>query len=469
MKVLFVDLLNLFYDQHGIYALSAILKKNGISTAYIGARDFKTAKNKILQARPDVLLYSAFSANIRKYREFDLFIKKDMPEIHSIIGGPGPTFDWKFIEDSTINALCAGEGETALVEYLKNGFKSVKNIFNKGDVFPQDYFPFVDLDLMPFPDRSVVYKHDSLLRDTPSKQFFSGRGCPYDCSYCFNHSFRKQFRACGNTIRRKSVDYMLEEVAWVKKEYGLANAVFNDDTFIIDKKWFMEFCDKYPRKIGISYTCNILANLLDDDMAKALKESNCITVNWSIESGNAVLRNEVLNRNMTNEQIINAAELLNKYKIMHRIGNVIALPGETIDQIYETVELNIKARPYMGLANIFVPFPGLRLTDYAIKNKYCDETSYENLPKDYFTTSVMKIDAKQKIIIYKIMCLFPLFTAFPRLFYNKHLRDMALKLPGRLVRVIYELVYTFKMSRLYTSKTPVSHKIRMAIRYLRNI
>ena len=122
-KATFVDFSNNFFDRHAIYCLSAYLKSNGIETSYVNQGNFLKAIEKIKQIKPDLLLYSAYSSEIPLYIEFDKLVKKNLG-LKSVIGGPGPTFDWKIIKNnnSTIDALCVGEGEYALVDFIKNGF-----------------------------------------------------------------------------------------------------------------------------------------------------------------------------------------------------------------------------------------------------------------------------------------------------------------------------------------------------------
>ena len=123
----------------------------------------------------------------------------------------------------------------------------------------------------------------------------------------------------------------------------------------------------------------------------------------------------------------------------------------------------------MGLANIFVPFPGLELTRYAEENGYYDK-SQGALPKDYFTCSVMNTYSKSdKGRIYKLMCLFPIFVNSPSLFRKLRRREALFRMPSVLLRILYEMVYTFKMSRMYVTKTPFWQKVRMGIRYIRNL
>ncbi len=66
-KVLFVDLLNNFYDQHGVYSLISFMKSHGIDVYFIAERNYRRALFKISKERPDLLLYSAFSSTIPAY------------------------------------------------------------------------------------------------------------------------------------------------------------------------------------------------------------------------------------------------------------------------------------------------------------------------------------------------------------------------------------------------------------------
>jgi radical SAM superfamily enzyme YgiQ (UPF0313 family) len=466
-RVIFVDLIKSFNDRHGVYSLSAVMKKNNVDVFFVCDWSWKKILSRISEVKPDLLLYSSFSMNILDYIDFDKQAKKKF-NVKSIIGGPGPTFDYSRILDSTIDAICIGEGELSLVDFINNGFKSVGNIFLRSDSPPEKFSPFVHLDSCPFPDREPVYKQDVTLRNMTTKQFFSGRGCPYRCTYCFNHQFRNIFKHNGPIIRRKSVDYLLEEIGIILRKYPLKNILFNDDTFIIDKKWFAEFCEKFPQKFSLTYTCNIRANLVDEEIVKGLHDSRCICANWSIESGNEFNRNTVLKRGMSTGHILSTAALLDKYNIPSRIGNLIGLPGETFNQMLETLRLNIKAKPSLGLANIFVPFPGLELTNYAIKNGYYNPAPESTLPKSYFAKSSMNISRDENLLIQKLMCLFPLFIKFPVLFDYEYVRKSLFKVPVCFSKVLYEIFYSFKMMRLYVSDAPISQKCRVAIRYIVN-
>ncbi|HNV85634.1 MAG TPA: hypothetical protein PKL97_01550 [Candidatus Omnitrophota bacterium] len=197
-----------------------------------------------------------------------------------------------------------------------------------------------------------------------------------------------------------------------------------------------------------------------------MRDSGCIVVNWSIESGDEFMRNTVLKRQMSDSQIFKTAELLTQYKIRYRIGNIIGLPGESFGQMLKTLELNIKAKPSMGLANIFVPFPGLALTEYAIAHGHYVPNAEKKIPDDFFTQSILEMSPRENKAIQKLMRLFPLFVNFPFLYSAVPARRALFALPRFVLKTVYELFFALKMMRLYVSRADFAKKARIILRYL---
>lgn len=462
-RLLFVDLLKNISDLHGICSIIACLKKRNIDVSFIAGSCFERLCKQIADYEPDLLLYSAFSADVLKYIEFDLFAK-ERHRCKSIIGGPGPTYDWTCIQNSTIDAACVGEGETALLAFVDNDYHSVPSIFTREEDGPQSFARFTDLDALPMPDRSLVYVANPILKERPCKQFISGRGCPFHCTYCFNHQFRSMFKECGPVIRKRSVDHLFGEINYVRAKYGLKSVAFSDDTFIFDKKWFTEFCERFPREIGLPYTCSVRSNLMDKDVARMLKGSGCAGVMWSIETADETLRNQVLRRGISEEQIRMTSYWLGKYQVPFRIGNMIGLPGESIEQMLATVRMNIEAKPNLAYTTIFVPYPRTQLTRYAVDRGYYDTTV--PLPKDCFTSSPLNYSAEEKKIIQKLMCWFPLFVRFPNLFSNTTLRKLCLLAPFRIMKMVISVYFALVLSRLYVARGSLLFNIKMAVRFI---
>jgi anaerobic magnesium-protoporphyrin IX monomethyl ester cyclase len=167
-----------------------------------------------------------------------------------------------------------------------------------------------------------------------------------------------------------------------------------DDTFGIDKKWRDEFCRKYKERIGIRFDCLLRANVIDEEFIRLLKDSGCYRISFGIESGNEYVRNKIMNRNMTNEQIERAFSLCKKYGIETNANNIIRVPGETEEMIWDTIRLNKKIKPTTSGVNIFYPYKGTILGDFCFEKGLVNENQYGefsserresvlNYPEDY--------------------------------------------------------------------------------------
>lgn len=457
-KILFVDPRPRgIYDKHSIYYLSAFLKLKGSGVEYVQGTNHAALIDEIAAVSPDLLLYSAYSTDLDAYVAFDRLAKERI-NVKSLIGGPGPTFDQDFLEDSTIDALCIGEGEYAIQQYIESGLESGGNIVTRGNPAKLEFNRLIsDLDALPFPDREIVYGRDPLLRSVNYKMFLTGRGCPYNCTYCYNNLYNRKFKEQGKVVRHKSVDYVIEEMKECARRYPYQVAVFQDDTFIYNKKWLEEFCTRMPRDIGVPFLCNVRPNLVDEDTVLTLKAGGCTGVSWSIESGCAELREKVLRRPMPEECISRTAELLNRHGLKHRIGNIIGIPGETWDQVVSTLELNLKARPFLAIANIFVPFKGLELTQYALDHAFLKPDYLSRLPTSYSAYSVMEVPWAFNVKLQKMAFLFPVFVRFPFLYRNGLIRKVAFALPRLICKMLAFLVYSLRMAKLYRVRhTPVA-------------
>jgi hypothetical protein len=185
---------------------------------------------------------------------------------------------------------------------------------------------------------------------------------------------------------------MIEEIEQVRRDYGLETAVFQDDTFILDKAWLEEWTWKWS---GKPYTCNVRANLVTDDICRMLVKSGCVGVNWSIESGSPRLRNEVLKRNMTDSQIYNCAKLLNQYGIKHRVASMIGLPTETLTERNDTLMMASRLGADYAFCNTFVPYEGTDITKYAIEQGCYDGGK---IPDTFYEPSCLNFWDKAEIL-----------------------------------------------------------------------
>lgn len=421
MRVLFVTQ-QIDYEPQGIMYLSSALKAAGhqVELAVVARHD-PVAVARAFQ--PDVAAYSVITGSQRYYLGVNRRLKAEMPGLFSVFGGPHPTFFPEMVGEEGVDGICRGEGEAALVELAnalgEGGPSAVLELDNwsfrrNGDLVTNPVRPYVeDLDSLPFPDRALVYGREPIAARSKIKHFLTGRGCPYNCTYCFNHALGQIYRGKGKRFRQHSVDYVIEDIRRVRERYPLEFVVFVDDTFVLSHEWLAEFADKYPRKIGLPFFCNTRANLVTAEQVRLLKAAGCHSVSMGIEAASDRLRNELLKRHMSKEQILEAARLLREGGLHFTTTNMIGLPTSTLEDDFETLALNIAARPSYAHVFIFQPYPRTELGEFTRERGWMAGT-FDDIGEVAWDHSVLNFDAAHKRGLAVLQRFFALGVEWPR-------------------------------------------------------
>ena len=207
------------------------------------------------------------------------------------------------------------------------------------------------------------------------------RGCMFNCPYCYNYQYHKLF---GKQIIFYNVDNVIHDLLELKEEWNAKFIWFEDDMFICKKSRLKDLLCRYKKEIGLPYHCQVRVEFMDDNMAFLLKDSGCKSVTFAIESGNDDIRINLLGRKMTKDQILNCCRILKKYGILYRTENMVGLPGETLKQAIETLDLNISASPTLPWCSVYQPYPRTKLGEIS------GFTGAEGFSGDFFTSSPLK-------------------------------------------------------------------------------
>ena len=127
-----------------------------------------------------------------------------------------------------------------------------------------------------------------------------------------------------------------------------------------------------------------------------------------IESGNEFIRRKIMNRNISNETIVERFRLVKSHGIRVSSYNIIGLPFETRESIEDTIELNRRVNPDSFSVTLLEPYKGTPI------RKICEdegldpglETSWNKvqfIPRGMTKTELMGL--------YRT---FPLYIKFPR-------------------------------------------------------
>lgn len=420
-RIAFVQ--NLAFEYLGVMFISSILKKNGHSVEVFIGNNLKKIADEVKAYRAEIVGFPCLTGNHHWCLKASEVIKAKT-SVLTIFGGPHPTFFPEIIMEPQVDIICRGEAEIAFLELAnrfdnKDDMTKVSNCWFKHDsrILKNDLMPLIeDLDSLPFPDRDTYYKKYPFLNKS-QKVFIAGRGCPFKCSYCFNDSLQALYLGKGKYIRYRSVNNLLAEIKSVYKKYGIETVYMVDDTFIINVDWLYEFLGRYSKEVRLPLICLIRVDLLTEDIVKRLKDANCYSVFFGIESGNESLRKEILGKYISDKQIITAAGLLKKYGIKFRTYNMLGIPGETFSDALQTIKINIKINTDYPWCSVLQPYPKTKIEEYARRKNLLSSKSSKTffISSSFFRDSV--IDSKYKKILVNLQKLFFFAVKFPTLLF----------------------------------------------------
>ena len=461
------------YERLGIMTLSSVLKKRGhdVKLNLTEESDEEQIIKHIKNYKPDVLAYSIMTGEHIYHIELNQMVRTHYDNAISVFGGPHPTYCPEMIEKEKVDAICRGEGEIyfpELIEKLEKGqdiyetknfgFKKkdgtiVKN--KMGKLVPQ-------LDDNPEPDRKLMYDADKALRVRGTKLFMATRGCPYQCTYCFNHAYNALTKGTGEMIRSRSVDSIINEIKEVKENYFMDRVNIDDDIFLLKPKgWLEEFAEKYPKEIGLPLYCNIRPELVNEKTGYLLKKMDCQRAAMGIECGNNEVAKKVLKRNTTNEKIVDAVRILKKNNVKVKLHNIIGLPVEDPLKVdFDTLDFNIKLKPHVAGCSILYPYPGTEVSHLA-KEMGMFDGNHEKVQISNKSSSNMQFGTKkEQRMINNFHKIFPIIVEWPFL---RPLTKFLIKLPlAWFYTWIYFAFYGYK----YIVQSSIKGIVKNFIHYL---
>jgi radical SAM superfamily enzyme YgiQ (UPF0313 family) len=420
MRVLFVEEY-LPQEMLGIMWLSRALKDAGHETQALFLPDRRWVE-KAREYDPDVVCYSVTTGMHQYLLDVNRRVKQALPRVLSVFGGPHPTFSPEIIEEDGVDAVCRGEGEQAIVELcdkLARGedYLETQNFYFKrrdtGEIVKNPQRPLVqNLDALGAPDRALIYDAAALYRDADRKVFVSQRGCPMNCSFCFHHAWKKKVYGVNNKeyTRKRSVTHLLDEIKEVRARYGLKFVHFVDDIFNLRNDWLEEFCERYPKEIGLPFDVILMANMTTERHIELLAKAGCVYARIAFEAASDYVRNAVFRKNTTRKQLVDAAGWIKKYGIRLGSLNIVGGPGSTLEDELDTIRLNVECKVDHPMVSLMQPYPEFDITDTTRQMGYA-VAHLDDFPVNFRRTAPLEFEHKHRIE--NLHKLFPLAVRHP--------------------------------------------------------
>ncbi len=453
-----------------VMILSAMLKKHGHECEVIiesGERNFMKA---VLKSNADMFAFSCTTGS-EKWALDRASELKALCRVPIIMGGPHPTFFPEVIHEPSIDFICRGEGEHAIID-IANAFEqdpdslhNIPNIWCKdkdGNIIKNDVRNFIaDLDETPWPDFTPYSKYTYLIPyNRDMYPVMTGRGCPYNCSYCFNKNYKKLYSGKGRYVRKRSPEHVIGELSHAMSTIGIQKINFVDDSFFCNPSWLRRFAPLYMEKIRLPFIINLEATQVTDELMKLVKDMGCICVRMGVETGNEHLRRTILNKKISNEQIKKAASIIKKYGISLSTFNILGLPGETIDQALETYSMNLDINSDFLQCSLLQPYPGTDLRTYVEEHHLLEESTEPVLEESFFVATQLKIENKQEIVnLQKLMPVMAQFRIKP---------DTVGRLIGLPHNFVFDILFkaTFITKKIRTQKLKLLPLVRLGLHSL---
>ncbi len=218
-------------------------------------------------------------------------------------------------------------------------------------------------------------------------------GCPYRCRFCINSVIH------NSRYAHKSADRLLDEIESLINRYGITHVNFRDEDFFVSK----EKLEKLLKGIGarglrFTWDANARASYfnpgyLSREMLKRLKKSGCVRLDIGAESGsNRVLK--MINKDITINQVMDSARTNSSAGIVIGYSFMIALPGETNDEMVQTAKFMIKlsqedSRNYIIGPQVYRPYPGSELYQECLKHGLKQPQDLRSWDNEYLRSDVI--------------------------------------------------------------------------------
>ena len=397
------------YPPLGILYISGYLEDQGIQnevydTTFSSKKAFRTY---LLTYRPRLIgIYVNLMTKLNVL-ETIRFVKEHLTETTIILGGPEVRYSAENFLRYGADYIVIGEGEETMTELVNSlilvpadidddspgqadstSRKSIAGIaFLDNDNFVQnpERQKIKDLNDLSIPNRKKI----NLRQYLDAWKTFHGknalsvstmRGCPYTCKWCSRAVY-------GLSYRRRNPDKVVEELVQIKKEYNPDSLWFVDDVFTISHKWLTSLRDELRKhNLLIPYECITRADRLNEEVILMLKETGCFRVWIGAESGSQKVI-DLMDRRVDVNQVREMIQLTRKHGIEAGTFIMLGYPGETEEDIEETIRHLKKSNPDYFTITVAYPIKGTEL--------YQEIEAVQTTNLDWSTSTDRQVDFKR--------------------------------------------------------------------------
>lgn len=266
--------------------------------------------------------------------------------------------------------ILLGEGEMTLLELIKaldnklniediNGIVFQKNdtiqVNKKREVLNTlDELPMPAWDLIDIEGYRNIWKQSG---QEFTLNIATTRGCPYKCNWCAKPIY-------GNRYNAHSPKYIVNEIEYLKQNFGVTRFWMCDDIFGLKPNWVQEFNSELKsHNLKIRYFIQSRVDLLlKEDTIDCLAESGLEEVWVGAESASQKIL-DAMDKGTTVEQIYQATKILKDKKIKVAFFLQFGYLDENQEDINKTIAMIKELMPDNIGISVSYPLPGTKFYD----------------------------------------------------------------------------------------------------------
>jgi radical SAM superfamily enzyme YgiQ (UPF0313 family) len=301
-----------------------------------------------------------------------------------ILGGPhisGMSFEYFQKNLCRANYYIKYDGEKKLLDLLQNNpVTQIPNIYYRLDgILYQNFLEeeILNLDELPFPNRRLLSNEPYLKDGKWYLDISISRGCVFGCTFCAGSC-----RTNGTTYKKRSLESIKDELLYLISTYNIDGFEIVDDLPFYkthDLEMFFGFVKSC--KLNVEWDMNLpflFLKTLKEEHFRLLRENNVKRISVGIEAGSYEIR-KMSGKNIRYSELISLMNKLFDYEISVKGYFILGLPGETKEQIIETIDLakeifnvSIRHNEHYFRPRIFMykPFPKTALWNRLLSDGY---------------------------------------------------------------------------------------------------
>ena len=360
----------------------------------VGSRTEDLIK-RIYKFEPDIVgISNQFTYQKKVVDSLFSDIKNEFPQIVTVVGGASPTVIPEItMQHKAIDYAVLSEGEyrmAHLIDFLE-GRKALNHIDglayrNGSKVIVNPVSSFIhNLDDLPFPAHHLLnwdaYSGIKTSHGTRKTDKYcpviSSRGCSVGCVFC---SVKKIW---GPKHRVRDAGNVIEEMKILKNQYGIKEIMFEDDNLTLNMNRAGKLFDLMAReKLDIIWDTpnGVSPFALSNELLDKIKASGCVQVNLAVESGNQDVLKKIMSKPVKLSAVRSLVKHCRKIDLPVSAFLVVGLPGETVKQMWDSIEFVKKLGIRYPHISVATPYPGTELYDICKMNGYLgSDFSYDDL------------------------------------------------------------------------------------------